>query len=499
MRTRWAIGLAILAFVGCSAQPREVVIFHTNDIHGDFAAEPASWRKDNASAGGMAALYDHLDSLRRLYPHSLYLDAGDLMTGNPVCDLEYDGVRGGALLEMLNRCSVSAEALGNHEFDQGAEHLRDWVAAAPYPILCANLREKALNRPLCSEYRTFEVNGVHIGVIGLITDGLSSLVARSALEPFEVEDATTTAQKLIDEIDPSTDLIVLLTHLGVEQDSVMATRIHGADVIVGSHSHTRLEKPLSVNGVVIVQAGAQCKNLGVLRVSVADDRVTRFDGRLEELVARPGRPSSPVSMLADSLEIVIQSKYGHVIGDLEQVWIPSYYSTSNVGNWICDRLRERYRADVALVNAGGIRTRIDPGPITELDILELLPFSDAVVTFEASGSELLVMAENQARAATFHDHGVLELSGMTIAYRKSSGRIEEIDAQIAGQPIEPGRTYRIVSVDYVAQSQWDKHLGFKPANLEVSGDLLSDVVIAEVKKVEGPIRSDVQPRLKEMP
>jgi 2',3'-cyclic-nucleotide 2'-phosphodiesterase (5'-nucleotidase family) len=498
MRILSTILLLAAGLLTCQAAPRELVIFHTNDIHGHFTAERAGWRKDHALVGGVDALALHLRDLRKQYPRSIYLDAGDLMTGNPICNLEYNGVKGGALPEFLNRCGIAAECLGNHEFDLGAKHLRDYVAAAPYPILCANLFDNQTNRDLTATSRIFDEDGLRVGVIGLIMNNLGSVASRTALSPFRVEDAVETAQKYIDELHPKVDLVVLLTHEGVEDDSALATRIHGANVIVGGHSHTRLEAPKKVNGVVIVQAGSYLQNLGVLDLQVDGDSVVSYTGRLEELTLPANPAKTDVSTLADSFEVAIQAQYGQVIGELAQRWVPGYYDGSNVGNWICDHLRARYNADVAFVNAGGIRAPIEAGPVTPLNIQQLLPFVNSIVTFDASGADLLKVAEEQARARGLHKHGSLEMSGMTVKYSIHDSTATVAEAIIAGEPVQPGKSYRVVSMDYVILSQWREYLSFEPKNVQTTSDLISDVVSDEIRKAKGPITSDSTPRLVEV-
>ena len=494
------IGLVVLAallLLGCRSAPREIVIFHTNDIHGHFTSETAEWRDDHALVGGVSALSFYLDSLRRMYPHSFYVDAGDLMTGNPLCTMIYDGVEGGALLAMLERCGVSALSLGNHEFDLGADHLRNYVAAAPF-VVCSNLREKNNGKLLASVTRTIEVNGIRVGIIGVLLDQLAGVVSRKALEPFIVDDAVASVQREIDQLDPSTDLIVVLSHVGVENDSAIALKLRGADVIVGGHSHTRLTKPLRVNGVTIVQTGAYLKNLGILHLQVAGDSVVSDSGYLVELLVPKKMPSTNVTVFADSLEIVIQSQYGHVIGDLETTWQGSYYSGSNVGNWICDRLCERYKTDVALVNAGGIRGGINAGPVTKLDVVQLLPFSNSVVLFKTSGSELRTFAAEQANAQGLRQHGAVEMSGIILKYGVRDGVAQIKSITVGGKPLDDAKTYQVASIDYVALSQWNRYLGFEPRDVDVTGELISDVVMDEIARTKTPIRADAAPRLVEV-
>ncbi len=434
-----------------------------------------------------------------MHPGSLYLDAGDAMTGNPICNMEYRGVKGGAMLELFSRCGIAAECLGNHEFDLGAEHLRQYVAAASHPILAANLNEKADGRAVTAASHVFEVNGLRVGVIGLLLDDLAGVVARTSLEPFAIEDAATTARAQIAALEEQTDVLVLLTHMGVEADSVLATRVAGADVIVGGHSHTRLHQPRRVNDVLIVQAGEHLKNLGMLTLAIDGKRVVAYSDTLLELVATDMRQTNNVALLCDSLEVAIQAQYGQVIGTLAEPWKHGYYMGSNVGNWICDQLRKRYKADIAIVNAGGIRKDVASGPITMLDVAELLPFTNSVVTFDATGAELIKLATEQIHAQGLHRHGALEMSGMRIVYKTGADSAVLWSLQAAGAAIDTARTYRVASIDYVAVSQWAEYLGFAPRHLELTEDLLSDAMIDEIRKAPGPIRADAEPRIVEMP
>ena len=484
--------------ISCAETPKEIAIFHTNDIHGHFTPEPAVWRKDHALVGGFNALSGYLNKYRAQYPRSLYLDAGDVMTGNPICNMEFNGVTGGALPVMLKRIGIDAGCLGNHEFDQGVPHLKDYITASPYPILCANLIDIETGRCAATPVRIFVQNGLRVGVVGLLLKDLIGHTSRKNTESIRVDDLVSVAQKYIDELDPKTDLIILLTHNGVDEDSVLACRVHNADVIVGGHSHTRLEQPLVVNKMIIVQAGSACNNLGLLDLTVAGDTVTSYNGKLIELLADSVKPMPEVAALADSFDILIEQEYGQTIGELKAPWLHKYYECSNVGSWICDRLAARYKTDVAFVNAGGIRTDLNAGPITKLDVLKILPFMNSVVIFEATGAELLKTAEEQALAQGLQKHGALEMSGLNVTYKKSKDHVQVVEAKINGKPVVPAQVYRVATVDYVTGSAPDKYLGFTAKVKENTDELLSEVIMDEVKKASRPIEDIKVQRLQEI-
>lgn len=491
---RYLIIFAALFVVSCSEAPRELVIFHTNDIHGRFVSEPASWR-DGAQVGGVKALSGHLSKFREDSPHSIYLDAGDVMTGNPVCSIEYGGVSGGALLKMLHLMNCRAMVLGNHEFDDGPEHLRQFIRTSPVPLLSANVYEKTSGELITSPVHIFEENGICVGIIGLTLDDLASHAAGPNVEPFRIDDAAETAQRHIDELDPVTDLIILLTHLGLPKDRELAQKVRHADIIVGGHSHTRLPEPERVNGMLIVQAGSYCKNLGVLEVTVAGDTVHSFNGRLVELLPTEVTSEPPVAAFSDSIEALIQERYGRTIGQLKDPWTRGYHEGSNVGNWLCDRLCDRYGADVAFINSGGIRADLPAGPITELQVMQMLPFPNAVVQFEASGEDILKIAREQATAQSGKTHGILEMSGLGIKYKIEDGNIQLVKVAVQGKPVRENNSYRVVTMDYVAVSQPLQYFTYEPAGVVGTGEMVTDVIIDEIKKQKDPISGGPQPRL----
>jgi len=96
---------------------------------------------------------------------------------------------------------------------------------------------------------------------------------------------------------PQTDLLIALTHQGVDEDSILAMKVQGLDVIVGGHSHTRLKHPKIVNGVLIVQTGSDCENLGVLDLKLEKHHVISYDGSLIQLWYNAARPKTGFPIL----------------------------------------------------------------------------------------------------------------------------------------------------------------------------------------------------------
>ncbi|MGQ9561406.1 MAG: bifunctional metallophosphatase/5'-nucleotidase [Candidatus Oleimicrobiaceae bacterium] len=494
-RTWWALALLVVAWGQASGQeaPTDIVILHTNDMHAQFL--PSSSEQGRTQVGGMVALEYFVRRAREEGKPTLVVDAGDYMTGTPVSSMVVHGARGGGMIEMMNLVGYDAATLGNHEFDNGQDNLKKLIALANFDVLCANLwRGDSLFAPL--PYKVYKVGPLRVGVVGLILEKLFEEVARRQVEGLRVESIIQAAQRAIDQLDPVTDLIILLTHQGDDEDRTLAQAIRGADVIIGGHSHTRIPNPQKVNGVIVAQTGAYLQSLGRLDLKVAADSVVNFHGRLIPLLVDSVRAPNPqMEELVTSFQKRIDEEYGQVIGHLLNDWRGSRYGESNVGNFVADVMRKAVQADFATINSGGIRKSIKAGPLRKVDIVELLPFANTLVTFTCTGKELLTFLELNATNVALQRGGLMQVSGLTCAYKVTGDRAEVLAASVGGKPINPQATYRGVTVDFVIYGQAERYLGFEPKNPQNTGLVLSEVVMDYIAKYPR-VSSKVEGRIK---
>jgi len=497
----WLAGTAIApvaaAPVLADAGPWDLTVFHTNDIHGSFLPEPAAWRDDRAPVGGFAALAAHLGRERQSAGPDLLLDAGDFMTGNPVTDIETDGIAGLAMAEFMGAAGYDVGVVGNHEFDGGLANLRALASRWPFPLLAADLRDAFGNPVFRTGPLVLERGGLRVGVMGVSCAGLAELVPPSRLAGVTTVDQIGVVREQLADLVGRTDLQVLISHSGVDADRELAAALaaDGLDVIVGGHSHTRLREPLLVGDVLIVQAGSRLKNLGRLDLRVADGRVTAYRGSLVELTA--GDPEAPPAMaaLVDRYARQVEAVYGVTIGHLATAWTRNSGGESNLGDWLADRLRERAGADVALVNSGGIRKGLPAGPITRLDIEEMLPFANLLVTVKLSGADLERIVRANARAAVERSHGILQVAGLRYRFRTEGGEVVVTDLAVGGRPVVADRTYTVALPDYVA-TMADVYLGgvALPAWTD-AGVTLTEAIVDAVKASPGAISSETDGRI----
>ena len=121
---------------------KKITILHTNDIHGNFQPiliKPKNPDEQKRKLGGILALDYYVSKIRQEAANVLLFDAGDFMTGNPICDIEYKGAIGGAMILFFNELKYDGSTPGNHEFDISVQNVRNLIKLADFPIFSANL------------------------------------------------------------------------------------------------------------------------------------------------------------------------------------------------------------------------------------------------------------------------------------------------------------------------------------------------------------------------
>jgi len=494
-----ALGIILLLVLPSCAQsvPHKITILHTNDMHGSYLPAPASWLPEKPPVGGFVALDYYVKRERAQSEHSLLLDAGDVMTGTLICDMKYQGAFGGALFSMMNDIGYDGWVFGNHEFDKGATNLRGLLKIIKFPVFCANF-VKGDTSFVPDSYHIYDVDGLRVGVIGITYHNMVGMAAPDNLDGFISLEPAMAVNKIVKEIDSQTDLIIVLSHIGVDNDRELAENVKGVDLIVGGHSHTRIEKPELVNGVIIVQTGSNCRNLGRIDLTVAGDSVMEYSGKLIPMLTEGITPDPKLSGLVDSIKAEIDKSYGMVIAQLKDNWETQYRAESNIGDWLADAVRNRMGTDVAFLNSGGIRKNLAAGPITKMDIYEILPFDNSIVTFSLTGADLIKIAANNVGLEQESYQGSLQISGLSYTWQGDSANVKMVGVNVNGKPVEQERVYSVASIDYVADANADKYFGFTLSTpMAQSGLRLTDIVMEAVEKA-GIIESKIDGRARKV-
>jgi len=492
-------------FVACSSPPPSVHeqtaplrILHWNDFHAhnvpyDVAVtDSVSGKKETYKVGGSGNLLGYLHQYGKGKDNVAVLNAGDDFQGTPISSMTL----GGSQIELMNITLPDAMVLGNHEFDYGQVSLRAQVALAQYPLLAANLYDSVNHTTFAPPTMVKQFDRTRVGVIGLLPPDLGILTMKSNLSGLCIlnTDSVVAFHSQSLHQNDRIDLLIVLSHMGFDQDTLLAARHEDVDVIVGGHSHLPLFTPLRKNRAIIVQAGSWGRWLGKLDlvVDLEGDSVRSYSGELVETRLGVYPVDSVAGTKALSLESQVDVELSEIVGTLITDWKRSFRSESNIGNWMADAMRAFAKTDIGLVNSGAIRKDLNAGPITRRDIWEIAPFGNTLVTFTFPGDSLLRMIEWQTQRAG----ELLQVSGLTYVFDSAqpSGR-RIVSATVKGKSLDARATYSIVTNNYVG-GHAGEFLGVQPSSIvqmdlrTLDRDVLIEAILrdpAVESKIEGRI------------
>ena len=260
----------LVACSGASAQ--KLTIMHFNDTHSHLEPERAG---KSAGRGGVIERAALVDSVRNAVGRRNFLlfHAGDFNQGT-----SYYTTLGGMLeVGLVNALGYDVVTLGNHEFDDGIEHLGRRLAGLKCPVVCSNydFSQFELGKYV-KPYVVLKRGGMRIGIFGMLTD-ITKVVEMTIADRLPKFDDVETADRWASYLknEKKCDIVIALTHLGIEnedfmdQDLVRATR--NIDLVVGGHSHTFIKNIVYENNidgkpVPIVQNG--CWGLDTAELSI---------------------------------------------------------------------------------------------------------------------------------------------------------------------------------------------------------------------------------------
>ena len=248
------------------------------------------------------------------------------------------------------------------------------------------------------------------------------------------------------------DLIIVLSHLGLDEDRALAKKVPGIHVIVGGHSHTAVSEPLEVNQTVIVQAKCYAEYLGILKIKVDRNtrEIVRRDQRaLKRVFSGPDDPFDPaIDRLVQSHYARIKEKFAAVVGETKVDLTRGFQGESLLGDLVCDAARQAADAEIAFQNVGGIRADIPTGKITLEQVFTTFPFDNQLIAMSLTGAQIRDILER-----SIHRDGSigLHVSGVRVTYdlqRPNGSRV--VDAAVGDRPLDARKVYRVATNDFLA-------------------------------------------------
>jgi 5'-nucleotidase len=271
------------------------------------------------------------------------------------------------------------------------------------------------------------------------------------------------------------DLTILLTHIGFESDKALAEVLDpawGVDMIIGGHSHTLLNAPELVNGVLIVQAGTGTNQIGRFDIEVDDDTNSIIDWKWQLIPVDDeiAEPDVKLTEFIDSFKDIVDRKYGVVICKFtDELTHPLREEESSLGNLLADALAESLDLDVMLLGAGAVRVKSLGPTVTLMDFMGCFPYDDAVTRYTVTGATLRTMFARWMRTEnrTSGEGECYQVNGAVRA-RYSSGDERLVSLEINGVPADDAATFTVGLQGYHAANS-AAYLGVNADELTAAG------------------------------
>ena len=420
---------------------------------------------------------------------------------------------------VLNHMRPDADVIGNHEFDYGLGEIPNVTAGSEFPWLATNLVNSTTGESFdgTREYEIVERDGVRVGYIGLVDEGatygktnVDFAEEGITLENF-TRDGPDTAEYLKSERD--VDVVVALAHTGVPEAEDLAEADEGAIDVIAAGDDEIYYPPRETSDTVITEGLARAQYLGELNLTVEDGDVTDWEGRLIQT------NTSGVERNATASEIIRGYRANASLDEnittstvpLDATFATNYHEESNYGNLVTDAMRAGGDADVAITNAGGIRSDAvyGPGNVTGGDVFSTLPFENTLVTVELTGAELkdalasqVVTLESET-GSEFGEEISQQTSGVRFEWVPHEGVDEQVrdvhvnangpDETADWRPLDEDATYSVAVNSFMA----DGGSGYPLANatrLAETDQLLAEAVI-DYLQFEGTVSPGVEGRM----
>jgi len=433
-----------------AAETLRLGVMHTNDHHGHLLP----FRSEGQDGwGGVARRRVAIQRERADTAYQwLLLDAGDVFQGTPISNL----LTGFLDLECMNQMGYDAMALGNHEFDFGYELLRSRMSDINYKVLCANVVDRERGLPVAEPFAILRRGAYRIGLIGVTTETLPT-ETHPKVRDYVYTVPSPVVKGLANYLrGVGCDLVIALTHQGYQRDLALAKEVPDLDVIVGGHTHTKLDEPTRVGDVLVTQTNGWGRYLGVLKmVFEREGPGQRF--KLADYTNKY-QPMSPDLPQDDGLKAFVADYDQRLQQEMSKVVCSAKHDfaveqvrlrENALADMVADALRLQTGADIGFLNGGNFRAPLAAGPVTAGDLYAVLPFDNFLVKVTLTGAKIREFLTYGA--SQYGDGGFPQLSGMRVRY--VDGKLVDVKVGTTAEnavPLDDAKQYTVVTTDFLA-------------------------------------------------
>lgn len=413
----------------------KINIFHTNDIHSRY--------------NQLAKISTYLKKHRK--ENDLTLDAGDFIDFS--FPLNY-ATKGQCGIDLLNKCGYDALAIGNNEGFNKRKIVEKLSKKDKVKFLSVNLKKKNLeDLDYILPSIIIKKKNISFLIIGATPyvqsyNDYFNLYDFSSLPPYDL------IRKEIKKYQGKYDFTILLSHLGLRYDTLIAQSDLSIDLIIGGHSHTLL--PLEkINNTYIHQVGVYGSHLGIIELVFDENKHYKIKGK-EVSLKNISKDIDILNEIKKQNEKA-QKKLNKSLFNIYDSLFTSKNKENSFSNFLADSLLKKYPSDLAIVNSGMLNQNLDEKELTLKKLLKINNSPIILTTIYIKG-KYIIEALNLSldKKFTIQDGHAPGFRGSFLGCLAVSSNVEIfynndkiIEVFINGKPLNNNKKYKIITTDYL--------------------------------------------------
>lgn len=452
---------------------QNIYLYSINDFHGGAYLNIDAFANINAEIKYMKNNYDHVIAVTN----------GDMLQGTAISNYYY----GKPLIEAMNIGGWDGFTIGNHEFDWGMEKIEEYKdgnqenGEADFPILAANIVYTDTQEPLdfTTPYFISEVNGVKVGVIGVIGNVMGSIAA-SRVENITFLDPVTVIEDYAYHLRTmeAVDIIAVYLHYGSGMEygsfgtNYNLAQLSGnsrVDIVFNGHTHKTESGVIERSGSDLYYAQTSANQYSLMsRMLINYDSLTKEIQSVTIKTHNLSSLSNYDNETADMLQVF--SSETNYVSYVSQVLAYAEYDFDryDLGQWGASVIRDYVGIDIGAVNYGGFRVSMEKGNVTMGEMITIYPFDNVIKTSRMTGMQIRDFYLENPYDTVFDDS--LSSDGYTV--------------YINGSPIVLDQYYTVGAVDYIFDNtDFDFLLG---EDITYTGQFMRDLLVEDLMNSESP-------------
>lgn len=410
----------------------------------------------------------------------MFLDGGDLFHGS----LPLVSTKGESILLPLHKLGLDGFVPGNWDFAYGKDQIKQLIKSVPFPSIACNLFDVVTEKTFVEPYFIKDMPAGKVAVIGLTYPYVDQTMPKSFSEGLVFTIGVEEVRRSLDNVREEADLIILVSHMGLPLDVKLASLVNGIDVILSSHSHDRVTKPIVNNGTLIIQAGSNSSFLGQLDLFLDNGKITDVTYKLISIDESLEEDLEIREVIQDILK-PFEDKKHQLIGYTDLILHRMTLNEAPMDRLITDAYQYSYDCDLAFSHGWRYGCPIASGAISMYDLYNVIPTNPEIFRLEMEGNAIRDMLENNLEQVfssdPFEQKGgyILRSSGLFMTYKPYNPKGHRIqNLLIGGREINLHKTYKIVAGGkQILKSEEDSKNYLNTNAINVISSYLKDIKI----------------------